>query len=103
MTDDAFAVPAPAWQRFTLSGPDADALPDDIVFGSGIPGESELRLIGDLDGRRVLELGCGAGHNAIRMAKAGAKVIAVDASAAQIGPCPRRRRGCGGQDRAAPG
>lgn len=84
MTDDAFAVPAPAWERFTLNSPAADALPDDIVFGSGIPGESELRLIGDLEGRRVLELGCGAGHNAIRMAKAGAKVIAVDASADQI-------------------
>ena len=84
MTEDAFAVPAPAWERFTLNSPAADSLPDDIVFGSGIPGESELRLIGDLDGRRVLELGCGAGHNAIRMARAGAKVIAVDASAEQI-------------------
>lgn len=84
MTDDAFAVPAPTWERFTLDGPAADALPDDIVFGSGIPGESELRLIGDLEGRRVLELGCGAGHNAVRMALAGAKVIAVDGSAEQI-------------------
>jgi SAM-dependent methyltransferase len=84
MTDDAFAVPAPAWQRFTLDDPAALALPDDIVFGTGIPGESELHLIGDLEGRRVLELGCGAGHNAIRMAKAGAKVIAVDPSAEQV-------------------
>lgn len=84
MTADAFAVPAPGWERFTLNGPSADRLPDDIVFGAGIPGESELRLIGDLDGRRVLELGCGAGHNAIRMAAAGAKVIAVDPSAEQL-------------------
>ena len=84
MSDDAFAVPAPTWERFTLSAPAADALPDDIVYGSGIPGESELRLLGDLEGRRVLELGCGAGHNAIRMALAGAKVIAVDGSADQI-------------------
>ena len=84
MTADAFAVPAPGWERFTLDGPSADRLPDDIVFGAGIPGESELRLIGDLDGRRVLELGCGAGHNAVRMALAGAKVIAVDTSAEQL-------------------
>ncbi len=84
MSDNAFAVPAPTWERFTLAAPAADALPDDIVFGGGIPGESELRLLGDLDGRRVLELGCGAGHNAIRMALAGAKVIAVDGSADQI-------------------
>lgn len=84
MTDDAFAMPTPAWERFTLNSPAANDLPDDIVFGTGIPGESELRLIGDLDGRRVLELGCGAGHNAIRMALAGAKVIAVDPSPEQI-------------------
>lgn len=84
MSTDAYAMPTPTWERFTLDGPRADALPDDIVFGGGIPGESELRLIGDLEGRRVLELGCGAGHNAIRMARAGAKVIAVDPSAEQL-------------------
>ncbi len=82
--DDPHVNPAPAWEAFSLANPYAHGLPDDIVFGGGIPGESELRLIGDLDGRRVLELGCGAGHNAIEMAKRGAKVIAVDADPIQI-------------------
>lgn len=85
MANDESVLPATDWTPFTLSEPDARHLPDDIVFGAAIPGESELRLIGDLEGRRVLELGCGAGHNAIRMAQHGARVIAVDPDPAQIG------------------
>jgi SAM-dependent methyltransferase len=81
---DVLAVPAPNWTRFTLAHPAAAELPDDIVFGACIPTESELKLIGDMSGKRVLELGCGAGHNAIRLARAGAKVIAIDASADQL-------------------
>lgn len=79
--------PSPAgtgWRPFTLDRPAAADLPDDIVFGPAIPGESRLRLLGDLQGRRVLELGCGAGHNAVRMAARGARVIAVDPDAEQI-------------------
>jgi len=36
------------------------------------------RLIGSLDGRRVLDIGCGNGLYARRMAQAGADVVAVD-------------------------
>lgn len=77
-------MPATDWTPFTLSHPGADDLADDIVFGAAIPGESVLRLLGDLEGRRVLELGCGAGHNAVRMAQRGARVIAVDPDADQL-------------------
>jgi SAM-dependent methyltransferase len=37
-----------------------------------------LRLLGHVDGRRVLELACGAGAGAVALAKAGARVVAVD-------------------------
>lgn len=84
MANDESVMPATEWRPFSLAEPDAHDLPDDIVFGATIPGETELRLIGDLDGRRVLELGCGAGHNAIRMAQHGARVIAVEPSGEQI-------------------
>ncbi len=54
------------------------ALPYDVVhYGPDMPDESELRLLGTLDGKRVLDLGCGGGHAAVAMAKQGAKVIAV--------------------------
>ncbi len=82
-------LPAPDWQPFSLSHPDEADLADDIVFGAAIPGESSLRLLGDLEGRRVLELGCGAGHNAVRMAARGARVIAVDPDAEQLGHAKR--------------
>ena len=42
-----------------------------------------------LDGKRVLELGCGGGPAAVAMARQGAKVIAVDPSAEQIGHARR--------------
>lgn len=46
--------------------------------------ERELRLLGRLDGRRVLDLGCGPGHNAIAAARQGAHAIGVDVSPAMI-------------------
>ncbi len=56
-----------------------------ISYGAGIPGEPELRLLGDLSGgKRVLELGLGAHHNSIAFAIAGAKALAVDPDPAKI-------------------
>ena len=52
--------------------------------------EAELRLLGRLDDKRVLELGCGAGATAVAMAKAGARVIGVDESADRIHEARRR-------------
>ena len=77
------ARPAPAgWHRFTTS------LPSDhggvVVYGADVPTETDLRLLGSVEGRRVLDLGCGAGHNAVVLAQQGAKVLAVDPSADQL-------------------
>ncbi|MFC1722997.1 class I SAM-dependent methyltransferase [Nanoarchaeota archaeon] len=41
-------------------------------------------LLPDLSGKTILDYGCGDGHFAIRMANAGAKVIAVDTSSVAI-------------------
>lgn len=50
-----------------------------IRFGRDLPGDDELRLCGDLvSGRRALELGIGRHRNALAMALAGAKALAVD-------------------------
>lgn len=50
---------------------------DDVSYGEGIPGEAQLRLLGDLgDGRRVVELGIAG--NAVAFAQRGAKAIALD-------------------------
>src|SRR5207244_2028779 len=43
-------------------------------------------LVGRVQGKRVLELGCGPGHNAVAIALQGAaSVIAVDGSEAMLG------------------
>jgi SAM-dependent methyltransferase len=42
--------------------------------------ERDLRLLGSLNGRRALLLGCGGGQAAATLALAGARVIAVDGS-----------------------
>ncbi|MFK8023032.1 MAG: class I SAM-dependent methyltransferase [Ilumatobacter sp.] len=56
-----------------------------ITFGTGIPGETELRLCGDVSGaKRAVELGVSPWFNSIEFAKAGGKAIAVDADPERI-------------------
>lgn len=50
---------------------------DVVHYGPDVANEADLRLLGNVEGKRVLILGCGGGHAAIAMAKQGAKVIAV--------------------------
>jgi SAM-dependent methyltransferase len=48
------------------------------------PTEQELRLLGDLQGKRVLDLGCRTGAGAVAFAQLGAIVIAIDAADTHI-------------------
>ena len=46
------------WTRFSLAGTAGSTLDAEVVrYGPGLPTESELRLLGHVDGRRALELG----------------------------------------------
>jgi SAM-dependent methyltransferase len=58
-------------------------------YGPDIPSETELRLCGTVEGKRVLELGLGA-QAAISFAKQGAHAIGVDSSAERVGEMRRR-------------
>lgn len=74
-----------AWTPFTVAAPAGSALRDDTVtYGPNISTEAELKLLGDVSGKRVLDLGCGAGANAVALARAGARTIAVDESPDQV-------------------
>lgn len=55
-------------------------VPETLHYGPNGPTESDLRLVGDVGGKRVLELGCGDGSAAIELERCGAHVIAVDKS-----------------------
>lgn len=73
------------WDRIAASYRADHGLPADVAhYGPDVPTERTLRLVGDVRGKRVLELGCGAGQASIAFAKQGATAIGVDASAAQL-------------------
>ncbi len=55
-----------------------------IWYGDNVADDSELRLCGDIVGKRVLELGIASTSNAITMAAAGARAIAIDPSSDRI-------------------
>lgn len=57
---------------------------DSPHYGPLCPDEADLRLCGDVAGKRVLELGCGGGQSSIAFAREGAHVIGVDISAKQL-------------------
>jgi len=58
-------------------------------YGPDIPTESELKLCGNVEGKRVLELGSGA-QSSIAFAKQGAHTIAVDSSPERLAELPQR-------------
>lgn len=76
---------AAAWNRHSAGYQAAAQLSTDVAhYGPDISTEAELKLLGNLDGKRVLELGCGGAQCSIAFAKQGATAIGVDFSADQL-------------------
>ncbi len=68
-----------------VSFPIGADLPDDRVeYGPDIVDETQLRLLGDLSGKRVLQLGSYDGRIALALHRRGAKVIAVEPSPERV-------------------
>ncbi len=64
------------WNRGVAEQPGAS----NVYYGPDMATEAELRLLGNVHGKRVLDLGCGGGQAAVAFAKQGAHVIALDPS-----------------------
>lgn len=71
-------------QRYSTAYPQAEHRPTTYVELGPDLARLDRRLLGDVAGKRVLDLGCGGGHASVALARAGAKVIAVDADAVQL-------------------
>jgi SAM-dependent methyltransferase len=55
-----------------------------VNYGPDIATEEHLRLLGNVDGRRLLVLGVGQGAEVVTLARAGARVVGVDPALAHI-------------------
>ena len=56
----------------------------DFEYGPDIPGETELRLLGPVAGKRILVLGCRRSDAILSLARTDAKVIVVDQAARRV-------------------
>lgn len=74
-----------SWNRLSARYQRAHTIRTDAAhYGPCAPDENQLRLLGDVRGKRILELGCGGGQCSIAFARQGAECVAVDLSDAQI-------------------
>ena len=73
---NAWDVAADAWDEFVESGED--------YYRGEVHGPALLDACGNVDGLRVLDLGCGQGYFSRELAKRGASVIGVDLSEKQV-------------------
>jgi SAM-dependent methyltransferase len=79
------ATPPPPGAARPVTFPVGAELPADrIAYGPDVIDESDLRLLGDISGRRVLQLGSHDGRTAIAMSRRGARVIAVEPSPERV-------------------
>jgi ubiquinone/menaquinone biosynthesis C-methylase UbiE len=68
-----------SWDRIASQRDQSPPL-DVVRYGPDGPTEEDLRLLGDVRGKRILDLGCGEGRAAVAFAQRGATSIGVDAS-----------------------
>jgi len=74
-----------SWNKISPHYQERTKIPTDFAhYGPHCPNEDQLQLIGDVIGKRVLEIGCGGGQCAIAFAKRGALATGIDLSDAQI-------------------
>jgi SAM-dependent methyltransferase len=68
---------------------------DEVVWGNWSIPDSELGALGDVCGKDVLELGCGAARFSIKLARLGARCVGVDVSPRQLDHARREQREAG--------
>ena len=72
------------WEQVSEWYQKESKIPISIHYGPGSPGENELKLLGNLKNKKILEIGCGGAQCGIAMAKQGAFVTGIDISEEQL-------------------
>jgi ubiquinone/menaquinone biosynthesis C-methylase UbiE len=73
------------WDRISKNYQQKSGIPtDDVYWGDFVATESQLKILSDVRGKRILEIGCGGAQNSIALSKWGAKTFGVDLSRKQI-------------------
>lgn len=86
-----------SWTQITETGWQGTFLPS---YGNFTPDESQLRLLGDVHGRTVLEIGCGCGESLCWLHGQGAKELwGLDISAERIAKARELMEASGWQGR----
>jgi SAM-dependent methyltransferase len=87
------------WTRYNAEYTDAAAAKawaqDEIAWGIWEIPESQLNVLGDVDGLDVVELGCGTAYFSAWLARRGARVVGVDPTPAQLETARRMQRETG--------
>jgi ubiquinone/menaquinone biosynthesis C-methylase UbiE len=74
-----------AWNEISPYYQAENRIPTDFVhYGPHCPNEDRLQLIGEVRGKRVLEVGCGGGQCSIAFARRGAIATGIDISDEQV-------------------
>ncbi len=73
------------WNKISENYQNRSGIPtDDVYWGDFVATESQLKILGDVKGKRILEIGCGGAQNSIALSKWGARAFGVDLSRRQI-------------------
>jgi ubiquinone/menaquinone biosynthesis C-methylase UbiE len=72
------------WEMASKDYQEESNIKTGIHYGPGAPFENRLNLLGNLKGKKVLEVGCGGAQCGIAMAKKGAIVTGIDISKEQL-------------------
>jgi ubiquinone/menaquinone biosynthesis C-methylase UbiE len=85
---DYVAANREAWTDSNREYTDAEAdrawRAEEITWGMFSTPESEVRVLGDVDGLDVIDLGCGTGYFSAWLARRGARPVGVDVTPAQL-------------------
>jgi len=85
---DYVAVNRAAWTKANAEYTDAKAqnawAEEKITWGMARAPEAEVKVLPDLDGKDVVELGCGTAYFGAWLARRGARVVGVDVTPAQL-------------------